>query len=77
MFVLFYFLWRYINIKQHPVLGHFRLHFINILIFQIFSRQLHILTNRTTALGVYSVLNGRHIADWSVDNMRPDEGKIM
>lgn len=34
--------------------------------------QLKIVTNRTTALGVYSGLKGRLVADWLVDNMNPD-----
>jgi hypothetical protein len=32
----------------------------------------NILTNWTTSLDVYSDLNGRLIADWSVDSMNPD-----
>jgi len=29
------------------------------------------LINQTTALDVYSALNSRHIAEWSVENMNP------
>jgi len=32
----------------------------------------YILTNQTTAPGVYSVLNGKVITDWTVENMNPD-----
>ena len=35
-------------------------------------RQNNILTNWATSLDVYSDLNGRLIADWSVDYMNPD-----
>ena len=39
---------------------------------QSYARQLNILTNRTTTLDVYSVLNSRLIADWPVENMKPN-----
>jgi hypothetical protein len=35
-------------------------------------RWLNIMTNQTTALCVYSVLNGRLIFDWLFENMNPD-----
>jgi hypothetical protein len=35
------------------------------------ARQVYILTNRTTALGVYSQKFGRFIADLSVENTNP------
>ena len=40
--------------------------------FNNISRQLNIVTTQTTALGMYSVLNSRIIADWSIENMNLD-----
>ena len=39
---------------------------------QSYARHLNILTNRTTALGVLSILKSRFVDYWSVDNMNPD-----
>jgi len=39
---------------------------------QSYLRQLNILTNLTTALGVNSVLSDKLITDWSIGNMNPD-----
>ena len=36
------------------------------------SNHMHILTNRTTALGVYSISKINLITDWSVENMNDD-----
>jgi hypothetical protein len=35
-------------------------------------KAVNILTNQTTYLSMCSLLNGRLIADWSVENMNPD-----
>lgn len=58
--------------EMHYQLTHPQVTFQSSLTIQSNARQKNILTNWGTSLGVYSDLNGKLIADWSVAYINPD-----
>ena len=55
--------------KSTLLMGSCWVAFHSSLIVQSYARQFNILTNRTTALDMHSVLKTNLIVDWSVENM--------